>query len=79
LDFGGCELELFTVNTPSITSHDTPLSKIIFQRLAKSRPHFLRFDEFMDLALYHPQHGYYASSIGRKIGRDGDFYTSVAV
>lgn len=39
----------------------------------------MRFDEFMDLALYHPQHGYYASSIETKIGREGDFFTSVSV
>lgn len=39
----------------------------------------MRFDEFMELALYHPQHGYYTSSLGTKIGRKGDFYTSVAV
>lgn len=39
----------------------------------------MRFDEVMELALYHPIHGYYASAIGRKIGRKGDFYTSVSV
>ncbi|MDF1756067.1 MAG: SAM-dependent methyltransferase [Verrucomicrobiales bacterium] len=39
----------------------------------------LRFDKFMEQALYHPQHGYYSSSIGKKIGRDGDFFTSVSV
>ena len=39
----------------------------------------LRFDKFMELALYHPQHGYYSSSIGKKIGRSGDFFTSVSV
>ena len=32
----------------------------------------------MDLALYHPEHGYYAS--GRALlGREGDFFTSVSV
>jgi SAM-dependent MidA family methyltransferase len=30
----------------------------------------------MDLALYHPQHGYYTTRAQRS-GRDGDFYTSV--
>lgn len=35
----------------------------------------MSFHEFMDLALYHPEHGYYMS--GReKIGKGGDFYTS---
>ena len=33
---------------------------------------------FMDLALYHPQYGYYARSAQRS-GRAGDFFTSVDV
>jgi SAM-dependent MidA family methyltransferase len=37
----------------------------------------MRFDRFMQLALYHPEHGYYAKP--RAIGRTGDFYTSVSV
>src|SRR5438105_5645346 len=36
------------------------------------------FARFMELALYHPEHGYYAS--GRAaIGRRGDFFTNVSV
>ena len=34
--------------------------------------------EYMELALYHPEHGYYASRAQRS-GRGGDFYTSVDV
>ncbi len=37
----------------------------------------LRFDAFMRHALYHPEHGYYTKK--PKIGREGDFYTSVSV
>lgn len=38
----------------------------------------MRFDRFMELALYHPRLGYYSS--GRtEIGKRGDFYTSVSV
>jgi SAM-dependent MidA family methyltransferase len=38
----------------------------------------ITFARFMELALYHPQHGYYAS--GRAcIGRAGDFFTNVSV
>ena len=38
----------------------------------------ITFERFMDLALYHPQFGYYTS--GReKIGKRGDFFTSVSV
>src|SRR5205807_6982926 len=38
----------------------------------------VRFDWFMDQALYHPEFGYYAS--GRcAIGRRGDYFTNVSV
>jgi SAM-dependent MidA family methyltransferase len=38
----------------------------------------MRFSRFMELALYDPQDGYYAS--GRaQVGRDGDFFTNVSV
>lgn len=36
------------------------------------------FRRFMELALYHQQHGYYASGRAR-VGKSGDFYTSVSV
>lgn len=36
------------------------------------------FDEFMDAALYDPKDGYYATSATR-VGRHGDFFTSVSV
>jgi len=36
------------------------------------------FRRFMELALYHPEHGYYASGHAR-IGRCGDFFTNVSV
>jgi SAM-dependent MidA family methyltransferase len=38
----------------------------------------INFAEFMELALYHPEHGYYAVSAQRS-GRGGDFFTSVDV
>ncbi len=52
------------------------LSQILHDRIARDGP--MPFRDFMDAALYHPEHGYYAS--GRAgIGRDGDFFTSVSV
>ncbi len=40
----------------------------------------MRFDRFMELALYHPAHGYYSfAEIRPQIGRAGDFFTSVSV
>ena len=38
----------------------------------------LSLARFMELALYHPEHGYYVQP-ERSIGRAGDFYTSVSV
>jgi SAM-dependent MidA family methyltransferase len=35
----------------------------------------LTFARFMDLALHHPEHGYYAAG-ARRLGPEGDFYTS---
>jgi len=49
------------------------ITEIIIQKIQKEGP--VSFCEFMELALYHPQEGYYTS--GRdKIGEKGDFYTS---
>jgi len=51
------------------------LEDYIRSRIKQNGP--MRFDEFMKLALYHPQWGYYTKR--PKIGREGDFYTSVSV
>lgn len=49
------------------------IAEIIIQKIQKEGP--ISFRDFMELALYHPQAGYYTS--GReKIGKSGDFYTS---
>ncbi|HLE48315.1 MAG TPA: SAM-dependent methyltransferase, partial [Candidatus Thermoplasmatota archaeon] len=45
---------------------------------AAGRSRRLRFDEFQRLALYDPEHGYFAKSAHRA-GRDGDFLTSPEV
>ena len=39
----------------------------------------MSFSEFMELALYHKDYGYYSQPLSRTIGRGGDFYTSVTV
>jgi len=61
--------------------NNTPLFEIIFQRIAKNNGDspWIPFSEFMELALYHPDYGYYSRPQSRKIGRDGDFFTSVSV
>lgn len=35
----------------------------------------ISFRDFMEIALYHPEYGYYTSA-GDKLGQNGDFYTS---
>ena len=52
------------------------LRELIIQRIRASGP--LTFAEYMDLALYHPELGYYARA-DRRSGRAGDFFTSVDV
>ncbi|MEE8111753.1 MAG: SAM-dependent methyltransferase [Acidobacteriota bacterium] len=50
-----------------------PLAEILRDRIRSGGP--IPFRDFMQEALYHHQHGYYAA--GRvRIGREGDFFTS---
>ncbi|HEV7405616.1 MAG TPA: SAM-dependent methyltransferase [Chthoniobacteraceae bacterium] len=52
------------------------LTSILADRIDAAGP--LSFAEFMEVALYHPEHGYYAS--GRAaIGRGGDYFTNISV
>ena len=51
------------------------LDTVITQRIIESPCHRISFAEYMDLALYHPDYGYYASS-STQIGAAGDFFTS---
>ena len=52
------------------------LPDLIRAEIARRGP--IPFRDFMALALYHPEHGYYTS--GRAtIGREGDFFTNVSV
>ena len=49
------------------------LADIIIQRIKKEGP--ISFRDFMEMALYYPELGYYSSG-DEKIGKAGDFYTS---
>lgn len=49
------------------------LSDIIIQRIGEEGP--ISFHDFMEMALYHPEGGYYTAAQNR-IGKTGDFYTS---
>lgn len=52
------------------------LREMIRDEIRHSGP--LRFSRFMQLALYHPQHGYYSTGQA-SIGRHGDYFTNVSV
>jgi SAM-dependent MidA family methyltransferase len=55
----------------------TALEEMIRAEIRAKGP--MRFDQFMELALYHPGDGYYAKVGGPSpIGKSGDFYTSVS-
>lgn len=54
------------------------LREIIKERVKRSKDQTISYEEFMRLALYHPEKGYYARP-RKKIGKEGDFYTSVSV
>ena len=55
---------------------NSELAEIIRAEIDANGP--IPFARFMELALYHPKHGYYAG--GRaNIGRRGDFFTNVSV
>lgn len=51
------------------------LSDLITQHILHSSECRVSFAEYMEMALYHPQYGYYAAH-NEKIGAHGDFFTS---
>ncbi|MBL0224344.1 MAG: SAM-dependent methyltransferase [Geobacteraceae bacterium] len=57
-------------------THETRLNDILHQRIARQGR--ITFAEFMTACLYEPGLGYYTSP-GRKVGAEGDFYTSISV
>jgi SAM-dependent MidA family methyltransferase len=57
-------------------TQDTQLKDILTQRIARQGR--MTFADFMAACLYEPGLGYYTSP-GRKVGAEGDFYTSISV
>ena len=51
------------------------LQKAILDKIQANSEKRITFSEFMDLALYHPDYGYYSSG-QVKIGSEGDFFTA---
>jgi SAM-dependent MidA family methyltransferase len=59
-----------------VSSGNTALIELIRAEIRRAGP--ISFARFMEVALYHHEHGYYAS--GRAVlGRDGDYLTNVSV
>ncbi|MBD2016444.1 class I SAM-dependent methyltransferase [Microcoleus sp. FACHB-53] len=54
---------------------DQLLRNIIANQIAAEPKHRITFADYMDLALYHPEQGYYATG-AVNIGSEGDFFTS---
>ena len=65
------------MNKPQITinNNNGKLCEIIYKHISESKKQRITFAEYMDLVLYHPQHGYYATH-PVNIGKQGDFLTS---
>ena len=65
------------VSSFSLQGSPTPLLQVIHQEISEAGG-VLPFRRFMELALYHQEHGYYGSGRAR-VGKEGDFFTSVSV
>ena len=65
------------MNKPELTinKNNESLCQIIRQSIAETPEQRITFTKYMDLVLYHPQHGYYATH-PVNIGKQGDFLTS---
>lgn len=59
----------------AIDPTSSSLSDLIAERIVSTQHQRITFAEYMDLALYHPQQGYYATR-ALTIGPQGDFFTA---
>lgn len=55
-------------------SHSQKLPEILLEVIQSSSPQQITFAQYMALALYHQEYGYYTSRV--RIGSQGDFFTS---
>jgi SAM-dependent MidA family methyltransferase len=62
--------------SPAALQAVNALESMVRAEIAQDGP--MPFRRFMELALYHPEHGYYERA-ATPIGRRGDFFTSVSV
>jgi SAM-dependent MidA family methyltransferase len=66
---------MMTFQKSDINDSNPELCTLICERIATTPQQRITFAEYMDLALYHPQHGYYNTD-RPSIGKQGDFITS---
>ncbi|MDQ2097321.1 MAG: class I SAM-dependent methyltransferase [Tychonema bourrellyi B0820] len=64
-----------TFQQSDINDSNPELCNVICERIAATPQQRITFAEYMDLALYHPQYGYYNRD-RPSIGKQGDFITS---
>ena len=64
-----------TFQQSNINDSNPELCALICEKIAASPQQRITFAEYMDLALYHPQYGYYNGD-RPNIGKQGDFITS---
>ncbi|MDF5726749.1 MAG: class I SAM-dependent methyltransferase [Rhizonema sp. PD38] len=72
MNFDNSQLKLHS----SVDHSQHALCEIIADRIAASPHRRITFSEYMDMALYHPKHGYYSTK-AVNLGQQGDFFTSV--
>jgi SAM-dependent MidA family methyltransferase len=65
-----------TTNELAIAAENAALKAAITERVEREGP--ITFRDYMNMALYHPEHGYYSSD-RPKMGREGDYLTSPQV
>lgn len=66
----------FAMVHPTDQLFQSRLTRALLERITVEGP--LPFSDFMRECLYHPEYGYYMTT-RKRIGRDGDFYTSSSV
>lgn len=66
----------YTLKNKCIISFMEKLKKVLAEKIEKVGP--ITFADFMEIALYYPELGYYTGS-KNKIGKEGDFYTATNV